>query len=405
MKIGYILHAFPALSETFILNEILALEKLGTQIAVFRLFRPKDGVQHAQVKSLCASVWTMPENRWAKAMCLGNALLYFARTQPRKLVQFFRIVRRHLHGKEEDQLETRPLWVWALLVGHAVVQEGVTHIHAHMAGMSTTVAWLASQLTGRPFSFTTHAVDLFVQPHLLREKALGAQFVVTISEYNKRYLLEQVPELDAEKIHVIHCGIEVERLPQKCSERNGPFTLLSVGRLIEKKGHRNLIEACAALKRQGVSFQCRIIGEGPLREELQQQIEAHGLEEVELVGAMPQEKVLEMLAESDVFVLPCVETPQGDRDGIPVALMEAMGMGLPTISTRVSGIPELIEHDQNGLLVPPGQVEALVEAIHRFRTDPALGERCGNAAIQKVRQEFDVTANASQLADLLHEHS
>src|SRR5207249_4461881 len=241
---------------------------------------------------------------------------------------------------------------------------------------AATVAMLASRLTGLPFSFTAHAKDIFhqqVDRALLHQKIREARFVITVSEFNRQYLADLAgPEL-APRIVRLYNGINLERFKSDPRIRREPDLILAVGRLEEKKGFGQLLEACRALQVAGRSFRGLIVGEGPEREALQEKIRAAGLaERVVLNGALPQEQLIETMKRATVFVLPCVTSATGDQDGLPTVLLEALAIGLPAISTNLAGIPEIIENRKTGLLVPPGEVVPLAKAIEEVLANPQL---------------------------------
>ena len=273
-------------------------------------------------------------------------------------------------------------------------------IHAHWASYPSTAAMMLGRLLGKPFGFTCHAHDIFVHDHLLREKIESAAVPVTISRYNVAWLAAEVTPRARERMNVVHCGVDLPTWAFKEAGRQEAL-ILTVGRLDPIKGFEILVDALAELKRQGRRFRCRVIGEGPLRRALEARVERQGLSElVELVGARSQAEVRAALSTATIFALPSLIAPGGDRDGIPVSLMEAMAAGVPVVSTRVSGIPELIEEEREGLLVPPGDSLALAGALARLLDDAALRRRLATEARAKVEREFDAAREANKLLEL-----
>jgi glycosyltransferase involved in cell wall biosynthesis len=263
---------------------------------------------------------------------------------------------------------------------------------------------LASRLSGLPFSFSAHARDIYdenlVDRALLREKIRCAEFVITCSEYNRRVLATLGGEKADGKIMKIYNGADLTRFRPDPSVPREPALVLAVGRLVEKKGFRDLIRACRSLRDKERSFRCIIAGEGGERDRLTQQISDLGVQDrVTLVGAQPQEQVLEMMKRATIFVLPCVVSAAGDKDGLPTVLIEALAVGLPAISTTLSGIPEVIEHGKTGLLVPSGDSILLAEAIEKLLVNPDLRERLARAGLKRVRESFDVRKNVKTLRD------
>jgi glycosyltransferase involved in cell wall biosynthesis len=242
----------------------------------------------------------------------------------------------------------------------------------------------------------------------LKAKIKYSKFVVTISEYNRQYLKNLFPAYRLEdKIHVVHCGLDPEIFnPSSEPKRDGDqFTIVGIGQLDPRKGFHVLIDACHHLYRQGVPFRCQILGEGGERKRLEALINRYNLmEHVFLPGKIYQEELRRILSQADVSVLPCVRDESGELDGIPVALMETMAMEIPTVSTRISGIPELIDHGLNGWLTPPDDSVALADALKYLRDNPELRIRLGKAARQSVVNEFNIYKSAEAMATLF-EHA
>ena len=270
-------------------------------------------------------------------------------------------------------------------------------LHAHWATYPSTVAWALSKLTGVPFSFTAHAHDIFVEDQLIAAKLEEAALTVTISRYNVRYLGRWGGDELGDRLQVVHCGVDIAELAENLDAR-ADHHIVSVGRLDPIKGFDTLVQALGLLKRRGVTFHCTIIGEGPQRADLEAIVAAEGIaDRVALVGARPQEAVRAALNDATVFVMPSVTTAEGNQDGIPVALMEAMATAAAVVTTQVSGIPELVHHERNGLVVPPGDVRALADALQRLLGDEDLRHRLGLAARAMVKAEFDARHEADRL--------
>jgi glycosyltransferase involved in cell wall biosynthesis len=282
-----------------------------------------------------------------------------------------------------------------------LLHKPVDHLHAHFASTPTLVAMFAHQLSGIPYSFTAHAKDIYVNdPDVFRVKLERARAVVTCTEYNRRFLQEQFGPLCDGKLHSIYHGLDVSQfkftLPRRVE--SGDPVILSVGRLVEKKGLADLIAAADILRRRGHSFQLEIIGSGPLRGALETQVKQLGLEDrTRLLGALAHDRVCLAYQRASVFVLPCLVTSNGDRDGIPNVLLEAMASGVPAVSTPISGIPELIESGVDGLLVPPKDPTSLAEAVERVLASQELGERLARAARAKIEASFSLDSSADRL--------
>ncbi|NCC41939.1 MAG: colanic acid biosynthesis glycosyltransferase WcaL, partial [Gammaproteobacteria bacterium] len=255
------------------------------------------------------------------------------------------------------------------------------------------------------YSFTAHGSDLHIDQTMLDEKVESARFVVSISDYNRRFIEQRLGRALGDKIKVVHCGVDT-RLFSPAVERvhgdDAPLRILCIAALRDVKGHRHLIDALALLRDRGLPFRCDLIGEGPLQSEIERQIRAQGLaDQIQLRGPLSRESILMWLRErADVVALTSILAPRGNREGIPVTLMEAMACALPVVSSRLSGIPELVEEGVSGLLTTPGQADEIAEALARLAADPALRAKLGAAAREQVIARFDLTENVNALADL-----
>jgi glycosyltransferase involved in cell wall biosynthesis len=254
-------------------------------------------------------------------------------------------------------------------------------------------------LTGVPYSFTTHARDIFragINRNLLREKIAGASFVIGVSEYNRRFIEKDVRPARSSHVRVVYNGVDLKSFRPDPTVAREPELILSAGRLVPKKGFADLLDACRLLREHGRSFRCRIIGEGPLRAELEAQAADLG-DVVEFAGARTQEELAQEYQRAAVFVLAATVPPDGNTDALPTVLLEAMASGCPVVSTRVAGIPEIVDHEENGLLVEPGAAPALSAAIERLLADPQLRARFGANARLKAEERFDANKNAADL--------
>ena len=416
--IGYLLKRYPRLSETFILNEMRALERLGTQLHVFSLMRPEEALSHPAVKELQAPVTYFPETWAAKIPAVAKAHATMSWAAPS----------RYLHAAGLalwwSIRSRRPFAVWKqfLRSGYMAVacrRQQIQHLHAHFANAPATVARLVSVMCNIPYSFTTHAKDLYLTPQKVMRRRIGsASFVLTCTRHNLEYLQSFLPQQDWHKIHLVYHGIDLAAFPfpaadaktgtdAKGTAQRIPIVLsapliLSVGRLVPKKGLNDLISACQLLKARGVEFRCAIVGEGPLRGELESQISKLGLEStVTLLGAMAHDRLVALYGQANVFALSPRVMEDGDRDGIPNVLAEAMAAGLPVVSTCVSGIPELVENGRTGLLVGPKDPAALADAVERLLRDPKKGQRLAVAARRKMENSFECWETAKAVQTLL----
>jgi glycosyltransferase involved in cell wall biosynthesis len=290
-------------------------------------------------------------------------------------------------------------WLRGVALAPAARDLGVTHFHAHFATGANVAAMVLGRLTGMPFSFTTHAVDLYARPVLLCETLAAARFGVTSTAYNQGFLRERCGAAGA-KVALVRACVDPGEFARVVSEPHAPPVVLAVGRYIEKKGLADLVAASATLAGQGIDCRTVIVGDGPERPALAAAIATAGLgTRVELHPPVTQDTLRGLYARADIVALPCVVAADGDRDGIPVSLIEALAVGLPVVSTTVSGIPELVTPDV-GLLVPPHDPPALAEALAALLTDPARRARLGAAGPARVRQHFDVSTSAASMAAL-----
>ncbi len=394
-RIAYVLKRFPRLSETFILNEILELERRGVPIEIFSLLEPAEKLRHETLKRVQAQVTYLPQDFFLKKWRVQEGRYLEGTFRERSFKELF---------QGEQVPEGSVLFLKASALALLARAKGVKHLHAHFGTGATTVAMLASRLTGIPYSFTAHAKDIYhesVDTVLLKEKILGARFVITVSEYNRRHLAELAGEDLKGKILRLYNGIDLTRFQSDPSIYREPDLILAVGRLVEKKGFHHLVQACRLLLDRGCPFQCLIVGDGPEHAPLAQQIIALGLQDrVGLVGPLSQEHVLDILKKATVMALPCVVSATGDRDGLPTVLLEALAMGLPVISTTLNGIPEIIEHGKTGLLVPPGDPVLLGQAIEEVLANLDFQERLAHEGRLKAEEAFDIQKNVLVLGDL-----
>jgi len=398
--VGYIVSTWPRLSATFILNEIIAVERSGISLRIFSIKDPDGEPVHPRAARVRARVTYLSLQRHWKSALQANLRLVCRQPSRycRILLQALRFLRwvvlRHFFQ--------------AGYLAHELLREPVAHLHAHFAHAPTLVAMFTHELTGIPYTFTAHARDIYVEtpPELLRAQAQRAQAVITCTEYNRRYLSSEIGPASNGKLHCIYHGLDLSQFqftwPRVFDP--GPPAILSVARLVEKKGLRDLIAAADILRRHGRCFQVEIIGEGPLRQALEAQVMQLGLSDrVRLLGAQTDDMVCLAYQRASIFTLPCVTTADGDRDGIPNVLLEAMGSGVPVVSTPVSGIPELIESERDGLFVPPNSPTMLADALDRLLTQPELRERLARAARAKIEALFSLDRSSAQLLALFQQ--
>ncbi|MCB0017394.1 MAG: glycosyltransferase family 4 protein [Anaerolineales bacterium] len=400
VKIAYILKMFPRFSETFIVNEILELERQGAEIRIYSLLKPDDGRFHASLARVKANVIYVPQYPEMEPERIKLAHQRLRRAVPEN----YEAVRSYTEAKNAPYAIKR--FLQAGFVADHLLQNPVDAVHAHFGSSAARTANLVNRLIGVPYSFTAHAKDIYheaVNPASLRSKILGARFVVTVSQYNVAYLQEMVADPAAD-IRRLYNGIDLSYFRPNGKNRKGKFRMLAVGRLVEKKGFADLIRACALLTEQGIAYRCDIIGKGPEEANLAALIEELGLsEQVRLKGPRAQDGVRKAYRKADLFVLPCVIGSDNNQDGLPTVLLEAMACGLPVVSTRLTGIPEMITDGQEGRLVDPGDVAALAQALGELAADATLRERMSAAARATTERKFDVRQNVAQLLQWFEE--
>ena len=393
--VAVLLSRFPLVTETFILREIEELERQGQPVRLVPLIRERPEVVHAE-----AQRWVERALHTGWAPAGGAAALRRAGRDPAAR----RAVAELLRGVAASPaflVRTVALLPKAFHLAERLASEGVAHLHAHFATHPATVAWLASRVAPLGYSVTVHAHDIFVDRTFLGPKLLGARFVRAISGFSHDYLLERWPGLIG-RVHVVHVGVEPERYEGDEGLPQEPPLVLCVAALKPYKGIPVLLAACERLIAAGVALRCAVVGAGPLRRELDAEVARRGLGGcVRLLGALRQDEVAALVREAAVIAQPSVVAPDGQMEGIPVALMEGGAAGKPLVAAELSGIPELVEDGVTGLLFPPGDDAALAERLARVLSDGALARRLGAAAARRVRERFALRATTSELLALL----
>jgi len=400
-----ILKGYPRISETFISNEILLLESLGFTIHLFSMRHPRESFAHKSVGRIRAAVDYLPQEILAGFFPLLYHNLRAAARQPRRYLAAVRTAaRRFLRTRTSATI--KHLLQAGYLVDKLLPGRNIVHFHAHFAHSPTSVAMFAAQLSGIPFSFTAHAKDIYTSdPRQLREKMTLARFVVTCTEYNRRHLLD-IGRGGRTPVYRVYHGIDLKLFGPASDEGRAPempYQLLTIARLVPKKGLPTVYRALRILKDRGLCFQHTLIGDGDDRDNILSMIEALGLAgDCCWLGTLPHERVLDHYQKADLFILGCEIAPNGDRDGIPNVYIEAMAMGVPVVGTRVSAVPELVSQGRTGLLVPPGAPAALADAVHRLLVDGPLRARVIEAARKRVIRDFDNQRLIRELGDIFH---
>jgi glycosyltransferase involved in cell wall biosynthesis len=397
-RVAVLVKRFPRLSESFILNELIELRRQGLDLVIYAIMDPGETLVSEPAARLRHEVVYLHDAR--DRLASWRRLLWGAVRQagshPAKTLRvLWAIVSVH-RSLPSVRHAIEGLWL-----AHDLRSRGIVHLHSHFAHGPTAIAYLSRLAGGPPFSFTAHAKDLYTTlPRNLRIRAAAASFVVTCTGQNAAYL-EQVVGFRPAGLQVLYHGTDLRRF-NPAGRAPQPGRILSVGRLVPKKGYFELLAALHFLAGAGVPFRCDIYGGGPLRDELARRISDLGLvDRVILHGARLQEEILAALRHAAVFALAPVIVENGDRDGIPNVLVEAMATGVPVVTTRISGIPELVRDGIEGLLVEPRDPAALTAALRRVLTNDALAAQLATAARRKVELNFDVEANTRRLCALL----
>jgi glycosyltransferase involved in cell wall biosynthesis len=421
--VAYIVKGYPRRSELFITSELWHMEKLGVPIRVIVLTQPDEDERHAVVDEVQAVPWYLPAMTslsatralpWLRANlhAYAPALRRATRRHPLRLPRVAAMAAaqavRARQGWRPRKVYLKEL-LQAIAVADRIERWGdVAHLHAHFAHGCTTVTWLAAELCGRPFSFTGHAKDIYQESlnpaGLLERKLQAALFAVTCTGANVAHLRRVAGDTP---VHLVYHGLNPDfaRLVAGTRPRrpDGPFCVASVGRMVEKKGFDVLVEAVALLRERDIDIRLVLVGEsGPAGDVVDELVERRGLADfVVRRGPVSQPELLEVLRDCHAFALACRVASDGDRDGIPNVLVEAMAAGVPVVSTRVSGIPELITDGRDGLLVAPDDVDALADALGRLATEPATRDRMAAAGRTTVATRFDGDVLARELGALI----
>jgi len=397
MQLAYLLKKFPRLSETFILTEVLAQEALGMNLRVFSRRAPDDEPRHPELAHLKAAVEVFPKyselDPWNMAFATGEEEL-----GPSEWARLRTMVHEYspFVGERFSRLLTE-----ALYFRQRALEFKIEHVHVHFATESAIVAMLARELGGPSYSITAHAKDIYrstVRPELLEALIQGSSFLVTVCNANVEYMLERVSPEAGARIRRLYNGLALERFPYSETGRQ-PAHVLSVGRLVEKKGFGVLLTALADLKRQGRSFVATIAGGGEDAELLKSMAQDLGLDADTLTftGPVDQDAVRALMKEATVFCLPCIIGDDGNRDALPTVLLEAIAMGLPCISTPVTGIPEILDHGQAGRIVPERDAPATAAAIAELLDSPVERLELARRGRARAEELFDATQSGKTL--------
>jgi glycosyltransferase involved in cell wall biosynthesis len=429
-KLAYLFPAFPVFHQTFVLWEVLGLQRNGVHPTIYSL-RPGSAQQQPEGRELAGAVRCLPAVLSARVLRANARLL---RHSPRRYARLYAEIVSAWHTgavvpARDEGWDTRSV-TWSnrlrgwfnsqpflyllkslLLVPTGVYlaeqldRDGITHLHVHWASYPATVAFVAHRISGVPFSISAHAYDIYMVPRMLPAKVRAARFVVTCAKTNAAFLKRLAGPAANNKVIVNYHGVDVSRFAPAAADAKpaGPLTIVSCGQLARYKGMHHLIAACGALIRRGTPLQAWIVGEGRQRAELQRLIEQLGVgAAVHLLGARPHAEVAELYKNADLFVLASeLAGKSGRRDVIANVIVEAMAAGLPVVASHIPGVEELVEDGISGYLVPPNQVDSLTAAIGKLAAAPEERKRFGQAGRRRVVRDFDNGKNVRALASLL----
>lgn len=391
-RIGYVLKVYPRFSETFVVTEMLARQDLGQDQRIYALRPTTDTRFHPEIAYVEAPVSWVPRPR--KASEMWNILTSGLADEEMR-TRFAALMPAIASLPADDVAQ-------GIALALAAREDGITHLHAHFASLAGRMAWLASRLTGVPYTITTHAKDIFhesVDASWLRRICGGADRVVAISAFNEAHLSRVLAGTGA-RVRLQYNALELSRFPYGDPPAVGsPLRVVALGRLVPKKGFADLIDALAEARAAGVAVDASIAGEGELAAELAERIERRGLTgSVRLLGPLTQEEVRRLLAGAHLFVAPCVQALDGNIDGLPTVVLEAMACGTPVIATAVSGLPEVIRDGDTGILLEPGDVDALARALARAAAGGLDLTGMARRARALIEEDFDSRRQAAVLS-------
>ncbi len=401
LRVAYMAPQIGVLSATFVYRDVEGLRARGAEVSLFSLRRPRQAVTSAEADGF------IRETCYLYDLGAGAVLRAAARRLlrcPRRFLRGAGLAVRDALLARTAALSDRPKLLWHFLAGcllaELVERAGARHIHCNFAHAPAAVTMYAALLADVPYSFLCHAHDIFVHGVALREKTARAAFGMCSSNYNVRFLVEEMG-CDPAKLDVMRTGVDLEAFPLRAEKPfSAPFQVLSVGRLVDKKGFDLLIAAAAELVRGGRDLRVTIVGGGPAEAALRALADDPALGgRVTLTGPLPQEEVRRQFAAADAFALPCRQAKDRDMDGTPIVLIEAMALGVPVVSTAVSGNPELIEDGVSGMLTAPEDAAAVAEALRRIMDDPDAARRMALRARETIERAFDLAGNIARLMD------
>ena len=392
---AYLFERFPSFGQTFCYREAAELYRQGISPLIFSIRNPKDEPPQDWDARVVERVHYLPEEK--------ELLNDVQRASNRGRLTPEIIAALDEWGRRTDFLRLYQ----AVYVGLHLQETGISHVHAHFAGMAARTAFWIAKFFPITFSFTAHANDIFAPRNFeigLDQLVGAARMAVTETDYAEQFLRERFPER-ADRIHRIYNGLNLDEFGHAKFSADPPL-IVAIGRLIVKKGFTDLIRACALLAEGGKSFRCEIFGDGPLEKDLRAQIKNLNLQErVELLGPKPQHELRARLSDANLFVLPSVPEAEGGMDNLPTVIMEAMATALPVVSTTIGGIPEMVVENETGFLVQQEDAVALAGAIERVTNDRSLAQKLGQAGYERAQRLFSIEKNVRELCALICGHA
>lgn len=400
--LGYILKGYPRISETFISNEILLLEKMGFKLRLFPMRKPRENFSHASVKEIKARVDYLPTELFLDFSRLLSANIFLAVKRPAIYLKTLNFAAEGVRNKR-GLATLKHLLQGGYLTNNLLLKDkNIAHLHGHFAHSPTSVTLFASLLSGIPFSFTAHAKDIYTSSKdKLKRKIEHARFITTCTSHNVDYLTK-IAGNSSTPICCVYHGIDIGLFQQqRVIPPTPPYKILTIARMTEKKGLPTLYRALKILQEKGVPFNHTLIGDGDDRDKILNLVSSLDLDKnCKWIGAQTHEEVVRYFRKSDLFVLACEIAKSGDRDGIPNVLVESLAMGVPALSTEVSAIPEILLNEKTGITVPPSEPEAMSEAILRMVTDRELRHKLITNGRKYVETEFDNKKWVKNLGEL-----
>lgn len=402
LRVAYILHRYPCLTETFIMREMSHLRQHGVELQIFSLLPPRRGLQNEQADEL------LDITHYGRLLSVPVLLaqLQFLVCFPTRYVRSFWRLITQTWREPAVLLRAVALFPRSVAIAAQMQHLRIQHVHAHFIWLEGLAAGVVQDLVGIPFSIHPHGFDLFWRnQNDVRAELCNAKKVITVSRFHQRYIASLCPSIPMDEIEIVYYGLDTDEFqPPESRPVNEIPQIFAVGRLTEKKGFEYLIDACAKLVAAGRKFRCDIVGDGMLRASLERQIaNANLTQHVHLRGAMTQNQIQQLYHRADVFALPCVVSRDGDRDGLPVVLIEAMACGLPVVTTNVTGIPELVHHQKTGLIVEERNADQLAAAIEQLLDDEELRKRLGVSAREIILTRCRSQRNSAKMARIFRE--